>query len=100
MAHDTFNVEPENAGSVDAVYHTIDITALDSAGAEPYDPSAELGIQGANRYGVSVRGQVDASVRATYDHTAGELSVVNIADGSDVAADTAVGELLLHVVGV
>jgi len=99
MTHSTTNTERENQGSVDAAFHTIDITALDAAGSESYDPSAELGLEGATRYGVTVRGLADDSYRAVYNHTTGELAVTNAADGTDVASGTAVGEVVLHVVG-
>jgi len=99
MTHDTLNTETENAGSRDAVYHLINITSLDSAGVEQYDPEAEAGITGADDYGVSVRGQEDETVAIVYDTVDAELKVKNIADGTDVANNTAVGEVLLETVG-
>lgn len=99
MTHSTVNVEAENEGSTDAVIHTIDITSLDNAGAENYDPAAELGLEGEGRYGISVRGQGDSSLFVVYDHVNGTLDVRNVSDGTNVASGTAVGEVVLHVKG-
>lgn len=99
MTHATVTTEDENAGSTDAVYHAINITSLDSAGAESYDPQAETGVSGADRYGVSVRGQESSAYLITWDHVAGELSVVDAADGTDVAQGTDVGEVILELIG-
>jgi len=100
MTHNTVNTEPESGGSTEDVVHTIDITSLDSAGTEQYSPSDELGIQGADRWGVSVRGQADSSVQITWDHVNEQLDIVNVSDGTDVANNTAVGEVVLHATGV
>jgi hypothetical protein len=99
MTHSTINEEDTNRGSEDAVFHTIDITSLDSAGAESYDPETETRISGADRFGISVRGTEDESVLVRWDHVAAELSVVNVADGADVTSGTDVGEVILEVVG-
>jgi len=99
MTHTTVNSEDTNRGSEDAVFHTIDITSLDSAGAETYDPETETNLSGADRYGVSVRSTADETVLVRWDHVAGNLSVVNVADGTDVTSGTAVGEVILEVVG-
>lgn len=99
MTHSTVNVEHENAGSQDAKYHTIDITSLDAAGVENYDPSAELKMENAAIYGVAVRGLEDPTVRVAWDHINGQLDVINVSDGTDVASATDVGEVVLEVVG-
>lgn len=107
MSHTTTNVEAESEGSLESALHTIDITSLDNAGQETYDPSTELGIEGADRFGVDVRGQQDPNVFVRWDHINGVLTVkevVDTGDGTgglqDVAAGTAVGEVVLHVKGV
>lgn len=101
MAHDIIATEAENRGSLATVFAVLDITALDAAGTENFDPAAELGITGASgRFGIDVRAQADNTYRLTWDHVAGELAVQNVADGTDVANDTAVGEVMLEVTGV
>lgn len=100
MTHTTISEEVENRGSTTAVFHTIDITSLDAAGAETYDPEAETNISGADRYGISVRAQEDESLQFTWDHVAADLSVTNVADGTAVTGGTDVGEVILEVVGV
>lgn len=99
MTHSTVNTEPESRGSTDEVLHTIDVTSLDSAGVETYDPEAEVGISGADRYGIAVRGQEDESLHIVWDHVAGELAVLNVSDATDVAQGTDIGEVVLEVVG-
>jgi len=99
MTHSTTDTEHENAGSRDVVYHTIDVTSLDAAGTEQYDPDAEVGLTGAGRYGVSVRGQESSDYAVTWDHINEALSVVNVADGTGVANNTDIGEVVLEVVG-
>lgn len=99
MTHSTVATEPENAGSVDAVYHTIDITSLDSAGTETFDPQSEVGVD-PGQHGVAVVGQADLSYLFVWDHTNGQLAVVSVADGSDVAGGTAVGQVRLRITGV
>jgi len=99
MTHTTVATERENAGSLDTVYHVIDITGLDGAGTEQYDPEAEVGLSQPERFGIDVRAQEDETVLIRYDHVADELSVVNVADGTDVANNTDVGEVMLEIVG-
>lgn len=99
MTYATINTEQENAGSKDVVYHTINITSLDGAGTEPYDPAAAVGISDASIYGVSVRGQETASLAIGYDHINGNLTVNELSDGTATTAGTDVGEVLLEVVG-
>lgn len=99
MTYTITNTERENHGSVAAVYATVDITSLENAGNEPFDASAALGIDGADRYGVAVRGLEDDTYRVEYDHLNGQLAVTNAADGTDVAAATDVGEVILKAEG-
>jgi hypothetical protein len=99
MAYSVTNVERENHGSVDAVYATVDITSLANAGNEPIDTDAAFGLEDASRYGVSVRGQESAAYNIVWDHLNDRLRVVNTADGTDAAAATDVGEVVIGVVG-
>lgn len=106
MTHSTVNVEAENEGSLDGTIHTIDITSLDSAGAETYNPGDEVGLEDPGRYGVSVRGQEDGSLLISWDHINEQLTVNEVVDTGDgtggvsgVAAGTAVGQVVLHVKG-
>lgn len=99
MTHSTINTERENAGSLDVAYHTIDITSLDSAGVENYDPRAEVGLDDAALLGVGVRGAEDPTVQVAWDHVNEQLDVINVSDATDVADNTDVGEVVLEVVG-
>lgn len=100
MTYTITNTERENHGSVSAVYATVDITSLDGAGAEPFDASAALGIDGAADYGIAVRGLENDAYRVVYDHINGNLAVTNAADGTDVVGTTDVGEVVIQAVGV
>lgn len=99
MTHSTVNTEQENRGSTDAVFHTIDITSLDAAGVENYDPETDTNLSGADRYGVAVRGLENPQYRVAWDHVNAQLDVINVSDGADVASATDVGEVILEVVG-
>lgn len=99
MTHSTVATERESGGSRDEVYHVIDITSLDRAGEEDYDTDAELGLEDPGRFGIDVRAQADESVKVDYDHVNDQLTVINVADATNVAQGTAVGEVMLHVVG-
>lgn len=100
MTYSITNTERENAGSLDVAYVTVDITSLDSVGYEPFDPSAVLGLEGASRFGVGVRGQENTGYLIRWDSANQRISVVNVSDGSDVTDTTDVGEVTLEVVGV
>ena len=100
MTHSTVTTEHANAGSLNVVYHTIDITSLDSAGTEQYDAASETGLSGANVQGVGVRGTETNTHLVRWDHTAEEFHVQDVADGTDTANNTDVGEVVLAVVGV
>jgi hypothetical protein len=97
MTHSTVDTQPENSGSFDSVYHTIDITSLDNAGAEAYDPDSELGL---SPHGVSVNGQEADDLFIRWDHVDDSLTVTDASDGTTVAAGTDVGEVVLKVDGV
>jgi hypothetical protein len=100
MTYNITNTERENAGSLDVVYATVDITSLANAGNEPFDAGDALGIDGADRFGIAVRGTETDTYIVRYDHTAGQFQVQNIADETDVAAGTDVGEVLIEAKGV
>lgn len=99
MTHTTVNTEQESGGSVDVVFHTIDITSLDAAGSETYNPESETNLSGADRYGISVRGTESDAYLVRWDHVNSNLHVQNVADETDVASGTDVGEVILEVKG-
>jgi hypothetical protein len=100
MTYSITNREVENSGSVEAVYLTVDITSLDSAGFEPFNPDAVTGADGAaTDYGVSVRAVENSAYLVRWDHINERLDVVDVADGTDTASATDVGEVILEVVG-
>lgn len=99
MTHSTVNTEFENQGSRTVAYHEINVTGLDVAGEEGYDPSAELGIDGEDRFGIGVRGQTNTSLEFGYNTTSGNVTAHHISDGTAVAADADVGHVTLEVVG-
>jgi len=99
MTYSITNREAENHGSLEAVYATVDITSLDSAGYEPFDPEAALGVSGVGRFGVSVRALENPQYRVAWDSANGRLDVINVSDGADVTSGTDVGEVLLEVTG-
>jgi|AntDeeMetagen192_2_1112575.scaffolds.fasta_scaffold13676_1 hypothetical protein len=86
----------KNLGVYNVEFITIDIDSLSGTGAEPF-PDAETGIQ--NKEGAVVVGQEDGSYKVDYDHLNDELSVVDVADGTDAAAGTDVGEVRIRVEG-
>jgi len=99
MTYTITNTEEENHGSLTAVYATVDITSLANAGNEPFDASAALGIDGASRYGISVRGVENDAYLVRYDHLNGQFHVQNVADETDVLAGTDVGEVVIEATG-
>jgi hypothetical protein len=99
MTYSITNVEQENRGSADSVVATVDITSLDSAGFEPFDPSAALGIDDVADYGARVCGQENTAYLIRWDTANSRISVVNVSDGTDVTSTTDVGEVVLEFVG-
>ena len=97
MTHSTVATDRENSGSFVSVYHTIDITSLDSSGAETYDPAAEADL--VDVLGISVNGQEADDLFVRWDHVANNLIVTNASDGTAVASGTDVGEVVLKVDG-
>jgi hypothetical protein len=107
MTHSTVDSERESGGSTETLYHTIDITSLDSAGVENYDPSTEAGVDVDSTGGVDIVGQADATYFVRWDHVNGQLTVKEVNDTgdgtgglADVASGTAVGEVRLRVEGI
>jgi hypothetical protein len=99
MTYSVVNTERENHGSVDVAYVTIDITSLENAGNEPFDPGAVTGLDDAAEYGVAVRGAEDPTVQVAWDHVNEQLDVINVSDATDVTSTTDVGEVILKVEG-
>jgi len=99
MTYSLTNTERENRGSLDSAVATVDITSLDSAGYEPFDPGAALGIDGVDRFGARVVGQENTGYLIRWDSANGRISVVNVSDGTDVTLGTDVGEVLIEFVG-
>ena len=99
MTYSITNTERENQGSKDVVAATVDITSLDSAGYEPFDPGAVTGLDGAENLGVGVRGQENTGYLIRWDTANQRISVVNVSDGTDVTSGTDVGEVVLEIIG-
>jgi hypothetical protein len=90
MTYTRVDQDRENVGSEAVLYETLDITSLENAGSEPYTPVTDPN-------GVAVVGQEASGYHVAYDHLTGAFHVTNIADGSDVAAGTDVGEVRVRV---
>lgn len=86
----------ESAGSERSVVGTVDITSLDGAATEPFDPSATYGIEGATVEVVGVENAATYVVQ--YDHLEGEF-VVQTHGGTDPGAGTNIGEVRVRVTG-
>lgn len=97
MTHSTVSQTRENSGSFVSVYHTVNITSLDSSGAETIDVAAEANLR--DVLGVSVNGQEADDLFIRWDHVAGNLVVTDAADGTAVTSGTDVGEVILKIDG-
>lgn len=97
MTHDTNEKTEESSGSERSVVHEINITELDSAGEEDYDPETETAV--ADAASVSVVGQEDADLLITpnADYTA--LNVNDLTGGAGADEGAAVGVVRLRVQG-
>lgn len=98
MTHTTTVEDRVSDGSYEAVFATLDITSLDNANTESFDPAAEFGMN--TVLGVSVEGLENAgSFDVEFDHVSGTtLSVVN-EDGTDPTSGTDVGEVRVKASG-
>lgn len=96
MTESTTVVERGNAGDHRYVIAEVDITSLDSAGTEPYDPSAKFNLEGA--YGAVVD-QEDYTHHVFYDHDNTQIIAKDVADGTDLADNTDVGTVTIRFVG-
>lgn len=96
MTYDTSDVDYESGGSVVSVYATVNITSLDGANTEPFDPDAVFNV---DPLGVSIIGLENGdSYDVEYDHL-GTQFVVQNNDGTDPTATTDVGEVRIRVDG-
>lgn len=96
MTYTITDVDDESGGSVRSVYATVDITSLDGANTEPFDPKAALNI---DALGVSIQGVENGDLYdVEWDHLA-ETFVVQNNDGTDPTAGTDVGEVRVRVDG-
>ena len=98
MTHTTTVESRRNSGSYESVFATLDITGLDNANTEDFDPATELGFN--DVLGVAVVGlEEPENYTVDFDHLAGNaLSVLN-ADGTDPTSSTDVGEVRVRVDG-
>jgi len=99
MTHNDVSTEEESYGSQEAVLHQIDITSLDAAGQENYQPSTELNIPNGSKLGVVPVGQNETAYQYHWDTDGQHLNVINSSDGGDAANNAATGEVRLLVVG-
>lgn len=98
MTHTTTVEGRESAGSFRSVFATLDITSLDNANNESFDPGSELGID--NVLGVSILGlENPESYVVQFDHLAGNALYVEGYGGTDPTATTDVGEVRVRVDG-
>lgn len=89
---------PLNAGVLEVAYVTLDVTALSNAGHHVWDPASNTSLS--NPKNVQVTGQEDPTYVIEWDSVNGDrFHVVAAADGSDVTADTDIGEVTLRVEG-
>jgi len=96
MTFDTTTVDYESGGSFVSVFATVDITSLDGANTEPFDPDAVFNV---DPLGVSVQGVENGDAYdVEWDHLA-ETFVVQNNDGTDPTAGTDVGEVRVRVDG-
>ena len=97
MTHTTTVEERVSDGSYEGVYATLDITSLDAANNESFDPGSELGLD--TVLGVSVEGVENADLYVVqFDHLANALYVEGYG-GTDPTAATDVGEVRVKASG-
>lgn len=96
MTYTISDVDPESGGSYESVFATLDITSLDGANTEPFDPDAALNV---DPLGIDVIGVENGDLYdVEWDHLA-ETFVVQNNDGTDPTAGTDVGEVRIRVDG-
>lgn len=87
-----------NLGASAVDYTTVTISSLTNANNEPWDPSADTGIE--KPEAVSIVGYDSAATYAVeWDHSQQAFVFSTIADGSDPGAGTDVGVLKARVEG-
>jgi len=97
MTHSTTVEDRLSGGNYETVVATLDITSLDNANNEAFDPAAELGFD--TVLGVAVAGVENAdSYVVQYDHLETDLYVEGYG-GTDPTAGTDVGEVRVRVDG-
>ena len=96
MTHTTSDVDHESGGSFKSVFATLDITSLDNADSETFDPESEFSVN--DVLGVSVIGLENGDLyQAAFDHLDGTTLHVHNVDGTDPTAATDVGEVRVRV---
>jgi len=105
MTHTTTIIDEGNH-PIHRVLVRLDVTSLDSAGVEQFDPSTEVdedtrkSILGQESLqAVNVLEWADETALVTWDTTDEELKAKALSDGSDVADNTTLGEIVLEVIG-
>jgi hypothetical protein len=98
MTHTTSEVDRESGGSVVSVYATLDVTSLDNAASESFDPASEFNFS--DVLGVTILGLENAGTyQAEFDHLDGTTLNVQNVDGTDPTSGTDVGEVRVRVDG-
>jgi len=97
MTHTTTVEERLSDGNYESVVATLNITSLDNANNEGFDPAAELGLDVV--LGVSIEGVENAdSYIVQFDHLENALYVEGYG-GTDPTAGTDVGEVRVKASG-
>jgi len=104
MSNSTTKLEEGNAGDHVYVIAEIDITSLDSAGTEPFDPRARFGLRSV--YGADVLDQEDHTKTFHFDADNDDIIVKEVNDTgdgtggvADVANNTDVGTVIMRFDG-
>lgn len=98
MTHTTTVLDRVSEGSYESVFAVLDITSLDNANNESFDPASELGFD--EVLGVSVEGlENPESYVVQFDHVDGTTLYVEGYGGTDPTSGTDVGEVRLKVSG-
>lgn len=96
MTHTLSEVDHESGGSYISVFATLDITSLDNAASENFDPETELGMR--NVEGVSVIGVENPNTYVVQPAEDYDLAVEQFG-GTDPTAGTDVGTVTVRVDG-